>query len=99
MNASTHISGQPYALSQRLAQALHEAWSRPLPASIMDATTLFVLDSLGVTIGARNAPGIAAMTSALHALEPAAGPATLLTDGSKAGPATAAFASSVPWPR
>ena len=57
----------------------------------MDATALFVLDSLGVTIGARNAPGIAAMTPALRALEPAGGPATLLTDGSKAGPATAAF--------
>lgn len=79
------------SLGEQLGRRITAIAGRPLPDEIAAATASFILDSLGVTIAARRAPGIAELTAAMRALDPDGRTATLLPDGSSVSPATAAL--------
>lgn len=80
------------AIGEAIASALAELTYDRLPPDVVRTVKLFTLDTLGVIAGAAKAPGMAELLSALTAWE-GEGAATLLLDGRRANPATAALAN------
>ncbi|CAO3440910.1 MmgE/PrpD family protein [Azospirillum endophyticum] len=80
------------AIGAAIASALADLTYDRLPADVVQTVKLFTLDTLGVIAGAAKAPGMAELLSALTAWE-GEGTATLLLDGRRANPATAALAN------
>jgi 2-methylcitrate dehydratase PrpD len=89
------VDKEPYgsepSLGEQLCGRIAQIAGQALPPEVHDMTVQLVLDSLGVTMGASRAPGIGELATAMRALEPHGGSATILIDGLTAGPATAAL--------
>ncbi len=81
------------AIEHRLAAWIATLDWPDLPAEAVSTTRDFVLDTLGVIGGAARAPGLAALRASLAAWEPHGGLATMLLDGRRVAPATAALAN------
>ncbi|WP_347558375.1 MmgE/PrpD family protein [Robbsia sp. KACC 23696] len=82
----------PEAPGRLLARTLSALRFEDLPPEVVRTVKLFTLDTLGVIGGAAKAPGMQALIGAVTAWE-AEGVATLLLDGRKVNPVTAAMAN------
>ena len=82
----------PAAPGRVLAKAISALRFEDLPPEVVRTVKLFTLDTLGVIGGAAKAPGMRALIAALTAWE-AEGVATLLLDGRKVNPVSAAMAN------
>ncbi|MFE3839432.1 MmgE/PrpD family protein [Pseudogemmobacter sonorensis] len=80
------------AISRHIAEKLAAIHYADLPDRVREVVRLFTLDTLGVIAGAAKAPGMAELLTALTAWE-SDGKATLLLNGARANPATAALAN------
>lgn len=80
------------AMGRQLANDLAALTYDGLPPEIVRIAKLFTLDTLGVIAGAAHAPGMAGLVAALTAWEEG-GKATLLLDGRRVNPASAALAN------
>lgn len=90
-SSGQHVHGPDRSLGEQLCERAVQIAGQALPRKIRDATAQLVMDSFGVTMGASRAPGIGELIAAMRALEPQGGSATILVDGTAAGPATAAL--------
>jgi 2-methylcitrate dehydratase PrpD len=82
----------PAAPGRVLATAISALRFEDLPPEVVRTVKLFTLDTLGVIGGAAKAPGMQALIGALTAWE-TEGVATLLLDGRKVNPVSAAMAN------
>lgn len=80
------------AIGRDLAAPLAALTYEDLPPDVVRTVKLFTLDTLGVIAGAAKAPGMADLIAALTGWE-TGGKATLLLDGRKVNPASAALAN------
>ncbi|QZN98827.1 MmgE/PrpD family protein [Chenggangzhangella methanolivorans] len=80
------------SIGREIAATLAAIGYDDIPADVVEIVKLFTLDTLGVIGGARRAPGMTELLSALTEWE-TAGKATLLLNGRTANPATAALAN------
>ncbi|MCP1119672.1 MmgE/PrpD family protein [Robbsia andropogonis] len=82
----------PEAPGRTLAKTLSALCFEDLPPEVVETVKAFTLDTLGVIGGAAKAPGMRALIGALTAWE-TDGIATLLLDGRKVNPVSAAMAN------
>lgn len=77
------------SLGERLGEAIVTAGH--VPPSVIETVEKFVLDSFGVMLVARSAPGLEAMAAAMRKLDPGAGPAREFVTGRRVSAPTAAL--------
>lgn len=80
------------SIGREIAKTLAAIGYDDIPADVIEIVKLFTLDTLGVIGGARRAPGMTELLSALTEWE-TAGKSTLLLNGRMTNPATAALAN------
>jgi 2-methylcitrate dehydratase PrpD len=88
----TETGKDPRPYGREVAAAVAALRYEDLPDDVVRIVKLFTLDTLGVIGGAARAPGMAELLAALTAWEDG-GRATLLLNGRRANPATAALAN------
>ncbi len=94
MTCQEQEQDQPAGLEGRLVDYLTETRYDGLPPGVVEHCKLLVLDSLGVALAGRNAPGCDAVAELIGGWGSVSGGATVLLHGFKTAPPLAALANS-----